>query len=849
MYLLAATWWDWLIGSDPDAKGSPVLKWANFPESWGVFVLIFVVLAIGFGVFWLYRREMDTCPKPIKLTLAALRLAVLLFLVALYLKPSVFFQQVNEIKRNVSWLRDGSLSVAKSDIYRDSKTIEQLAAATGLEQDVIRSGAQTRAALLNSAVAKSRDAIDVIRSKGGIEVLDFSDDVKSVALLPSQTGSTGSDAPAETENPNSNSSDATGGTLSDTIPPLQANGLGTDIWQALRASLEKPEKLSAILLISDFQHNGSEDPIELARKAAALGIPIFGIGLGDPNPPRNITVSEVYVRNKAYPNEPFEIEGLVQVNNLSGELNQLNIELRQQRIDPRTGAPGDFESVTTKAFPVPDSGGRIRVDFEHVLELPGKYVFSLAAEKLVGEIDIEDNLRTSSEMEVVDEKVKVLLISGLPSWDYQQVQRLLQRDQNISLSCFLQSMDETRPQEGNEPIERLPETMEELREYNVIVMMDPNPGDFDLEWCNMVKNFCKERAGGLLYMAGPQFTTEFMTLNKLSGMRELLPVRFGDLDFIDANQILAKANSNLVEMSVIRHNLDHPVMSFRAEPGENQKLWESLPGVFWSFPARNAKPTSRVLLENTGQVNADGNQPLMVAGRYGAGAVLYMGFQGTWRWRRVGLQAQYFDRFWIQVIRYLVETRSLQGSRRGFLDTDKSEYELGDRILLVARVLDPQFQPSNEPAVTAIVTSGDGRERKVTLKKLPQQEGRYEGSFIAQRTGNYDATIAFPEEDETGSLVEPIAFRVVTPNAESRAFWLNQKMMNDITSISGGKSFRLDQMDELAEVIPEISEKLTFRSPLRPLWDMNWLLRMLAFSLPVLLLCIEWAIRKWYKLL
>ena len=842
MELLATTWWDWLIGTDPEVKGSPVLQWANFPESWGVFVLLFIILMIGTGVFWLYRREMDVCPPAVKVTLAFLRLAVLLFLVALYLKPSIFFQKVNEIKRNVSFLRDRSISIAKSDVYRDSETVSNLSKGTGVSEKEIESGNLTRAELLNASIAKATTAINVIRDKGGIEVVDFADDVRGVALLPPRSAAKSN--AGETQE----SSESSNGTFSDSIPPLQATGLATNLWQALRSRLDKPEKISAILLASDFQHNGSEDPLELARKAASLDIPIYALGLGDPNPPRNITVSEVYVRNKAYPNEPFEVEGLVQVNNLSGELGQINVELKQQRIDPRTGKPGDFESVQTKSFAVPDAGGRVRVDFEHVMDLPGRYVFTLSSEELVGESNITDNARTSSEMEVVDEQVKVLLISGLPSWDYQQVQRLLQRDQNISLSCFLQSMDESRPQEGNEPIERLPDTMEELREYNVIVMMDPNPQDFSREWSTMLKQFCKERAGGFLYMAGPQFTSQFMTLNKMSGMREILPVRFGDMAFIDANQILAKAKSSLVDMSIVRHNLDHPVMSFRAEAAENQKLWDALPGVFWSFPTKMAKPTARVLLENTGAVNAEGNQPLMVAGRYGAGSVLYMGFQGTWRWRKVGLQAQYFDRFWIQVIRYLVETRSLQGSRRGFIDTDKSEYELGDRVMFVARVLDAQFQPSDEPTMTAIVNSGDGRSQKVTLKKLPQQEGRYEGAFIAQRTGNYSATIDLGQ-GVSEELVEPIAFRIVTPNAESRAYWLNQKLMNEIVSISGGKAYRLDQLSELAEDIPEISEKLTFRSPPRPIWDMNGLLRMLAFSFPVLLLCCEWAIRKWYKLL
>ena len=53
------------------------------PESWGVFVLLLVIIGIVFAVFWMYRREIDTCPMPIKLLMAGLRLATLLFFVAL----------------------------------------------------------------------------------------------------------------------------------------------------------------------------------------------------------------------------------------------------------------------------------------------------------------------------------------------------------------------------------------------------------------------------------------------------------------------------------------------------------------------------------------------------------------------------------------------------------------------------------------------------------------------------------------------------------------------------------------------------------------------------------------------
>ena len=260
-----------------------------------------------------------------------------------------------------------------------------------------------------------------------------------------------------------------------------------------------------------------------------------------------------------------------------------------------------------------------------------------------------------------------------------------------------------------------------------------------------------------------------------------------------------------------------------------------------------AKPTARVLLERGDQVNAEGNQPLMVAGRYGAGTVLYMGFQGTWKWRPLGLQAQFFDRFWIQVVRFLVETRSLQGTRRGFIDIERTEFELGDRITLIGRILDQQFQPSSEPEVNALIRSGDGRSQKIVMKRLPQQEGRYEGTFVAQRVGNFEATIELPENGEEDKLIDPISFRVVPPSAESGAFWLNEKLLAEIATLSGGKYYRLEELESVPSDLPTMITRAEFNSPPEPLWDLSPLLRWLAFSLPVVLLSIEWIIRKWNR--
>jgi len=669
----------WLVGDRPDRAGTPALQWANLPESWGVFVLLAIVGVICYAVFWMYRREINTCPMPVKLAMAVMRLAVLLLFLLLYLKPSLYFQKIDEVRQPIECLRDISLSLDRGDKYQSEEQVKRLAKLTGADAAAIAEGSVSRSDLLNKAFAKHPELLEKFRERGPVRVVDFSDGSKSLELIPSLTKEEREkeDTPEEESEQEQEQE-----TLVFKFPELQPSGSATDIWQALKTVLDGSSPPAAIVLVSEGQHNGSEDPLEMARRAGTMGIPIYTIGVGDPNPPKNISVSDVFVRSEAYPNEPFEVEAIIQTSgrsetNLPGSL---RVTLLQQSV----GQDGQLDTpveIQTRDIPVPENSNRIRLDFAHPgLPQPGDYQYTVRCETFPDETQTDDNEALAPKLlKILDDDVRVLLVSGLPSWDYQQVYKLLWRDPNIHVSSWLQSLDETRSQPGNNEyvINRLPTTLPELLEFDVIMLLDPNPVEFDEQWVQLLKDYCKVNGRGL-------------------------------------------------------YNMQHPVMSFRAESEENQRIWSKMPGIYWSFPALEAKPTASVLMERGDLVSAKGNQPLMVAGRYGAGSVLYFGFQGTWRWRPVGLQAQFFERFWIQVVRFLVKTGA-RGERRGSINHEKSEYELGERITLISKLLNEEYQPETRDNIEVVVQSAeDGRQQKVLLKRLPKQNGQYEGVFPAK---------------------------------------------------------------------------------------------------------------------
>ena len=867
---------DWLVGPDSDYAGEAVFQFANLPESWGWFVFVAIIVAVALAVFFLYYRELNTCSMPLKMVMGVLRFSVLMLLIVLLLKPSVFYRQIDEIKPVVSLLRDASLSFHHKDRYQDKDLVERLAAASGIPVDKIASGEAFRDEILNKVLAKDKNAIiEAIRDRGSISIVNFGENVERVAVIPAfekkatakkktndeeETNDSGTSEPDSQENSEQPDGDAdpTEGLVRDTVPDLVCDGLGSDIPQALREALST-NRLSAIVLVSDGQSTTSEDPVEVARLAAEQGIPIYVIGVGDANPPKNLAVNKVFAPLVAFPDEQFEIRAQVQALSVSEDEPlpaQIDMELLKTEVDPGTGkAKGRPVSVAKQKVEIPKDRRTFKVVFSQTMNTPGSYKFTVRIPELENEDNVADNQReTEGIVSVEDKKYKVLLISGLPNWDYQQVQRFLQRDQTVTLSCWLQSMDDTRVQEGNEAIAYLPRTIQELGEYNVIIMMDPNPEEFDDSWMILLKEYCKIKAGGVLFMAGPHFTTEFVTMNRLKKFREILPVRFGDINSIGMSQDLAQAKgSGAGKMLVVPSKLEHPVMSFNAERDESANVWSRLPNVLWNFPTLAAKPTAEVLLERGDNLNAEGNQPLLVAGRYGAGTVLYMGFQGTWRWRSVGLQAEYFDDFWMLVVRYLFKNNSMQGDSRGLIETDQSEYELGVKIPLYLEIRDEQLKGYTLPEVPVQLTDEKGRVQEIVLQRDPGQntpetnDGRYSGSFSATRLGAFKIGVDIgPDSDR---LVKPIAINVKPPSLEISRSWLNEKKLRSIAKQSGGEYFTLDQIQRLPEALPSFVKRVEFRSPSQPIWDLSEKIRWLALLLPVALLGLEWTIRKTNKLL
>jgi len=395
--LLGESFLNWLVDR-PESEGEVLLRWLNMPTSWGVFLLLAVVLAVVAGVIYMYRKERVQGGPVLRGTLITLRFLTLLFLLGLFLQPSISLRNKVILKPATGIGRDASVSFGRKDRITQPSVAENLAKKTGFSELGLSEGRHSRVEIVNRLLADGKNPwLQQLRKKGPVRIVDFSNDVRNVTTLPSvdekktnedqkeksptENGDLGKKSDTKDQQKHGDQ-DEDGANPSDQfIPPLAPAGVATDISGVLSKLLSDDSNVSSIVLISDGQHNGSQDPMVWAQKAAKKEVPIFTIGVGDPTRPRNVSVDEVYVRSKVRPTEPLVIEALVRGEDLQQA--QVSLQLFEQSLDPESKNPvGEAKLIQTKTVNLPSGGGRARLNFGHTQNQPGFYAYKVIAEEI-----------------------------------------------------------------------------------------------------------------------------------------------------------------------------------------------------------------------------------------------------------------------------------------------------------------------------------------------------------------------------------------------------------------------------------------------------------------------------------
>ncbi len=820
-------------GIEPEPGAELQFEFANFPTGGLAMLVLMGMAAVVVLVGFVYRRDGRNLAGWQRLVLGSLRALAVLAVVLLLLEPNLVTVVRQERPGHTILLVDTSQSMTHLDAWRRDSV--QGAASSWRELGVEDPNAAPRFDLVRALLGADDQAlVRKLAAKNVAQLYGFAGSVEELPLVPPPPPPTGPDGAPLPPDP----------TAEPPLPRLDldrllADGRSTNVGGALRTALDKsrPAEIAAIVLLTDGRRTAGPQGAEIARLLNQRKIPhTLVLGIGDPSETQTVSLTRMEAPAKVFQRDPFEMKATVTSQGYDG----VAVTARLVRIDDK----GVETDVRTQPVQIGGSQEATIRWQDLTSDSPGRFLFRTEIVPPDGEPMVAERHTRTAAVEVLGDRLRLLLIAGGSNHEYQILRNLLIRDKTIDVSCWLQSADEKFPQEGNEEvrIERLPEERAELDPYDVVILIDPDPARLTPRFCQHLAEHVVEGGCGLWWVAGEKYTLDALRRTAATQpVADLLPI-VPDIEFAERQIIgFGKAFPTPWPWRLAadgEQGLGAKIMRIAENRDESRILWQRLPGFHFWFPVSRLKPIAVALAEHTSPDfrRAGRGMPMLALQNVGAGRVLFSGTDETYRWRSLFEDA--YDRFWVNGVRYLFEGRLQAGNSRLRILASDDKIDLGDAIELVAEVKDEALQPWIADSF-AVVLERDGEpDETLALAPVEASPGTYSLRYRPTRLGAYRVRAA----EKIGKPVE-ISFQVVAARVESEGP-MDRAELAAIAGADGGELFATPQ-ELLAALdrIPSRSATDTFRTP-HAVWD-GWP----TIFFVLVLLSIEWLLRKRFNLL
>jgi len=633
--------------------------------------------------------------------------------------------------------------------------------------------------------------------------------------------------------------------------------------------------VAALIVFTDGQATtgSSEKAIRQEKlKAARRGVAIYAVMVGDDTLPTNVGVVSLAARRTVIRGSPLILEARVSHRNLGGKKVTLRL-MRREGPDKEWQEVGEPKTVPLVKGPDEDfpddqrrSTGIQTEELTAETKEVGTFEYKAVVDTVGGERNTEDNACDPITVEVTDEKVNVLLVSGGGGWEFQYLRNLLLRQEDrFRVGVWQQNADENVNQLASTGMElmKLPSTLAELMGseddkdkpgYRVVILYDPQPSQAKDEktrgmtpLATVLKEFVGRHGGGLCYIAGSKHTDALIDRDAaFKPLADMLPVVLRP-NTINLSQRIAQRRPVSWPLRLTSYGIDHDVMSIGDADFPAKDIWPRLPGVYWSHPVNKIKMNARVLAESTNPQRRTSEdeprpEPLVAVQPYGAGRVLYMGTDATWRWRFVA-DGKYHRRFWGNVVQYLASPRA----RRVIITAGGDEFDVGKEITIEVEAYDDEYKPLTEGTFDVeMIDAKTGERKTLVLKAVKGNPGKYKLSLVPKQPGKYLLSALWDMgREKRNRLVQSKEIKILIPKAEDKRPEARADLLRLLAS-SEENFLPIRDVDKLARLIR--AEPLqTVREEKREIWELPDLLRLVLLT-AVLLLSVEWVCRKAYNM-
>ncbi len=581
---------------------------------------------------------------------------------------------------------------------------------------------------------------------------------------------------------------------------LRFDGKQTNISQAIKNAQDSllQKNLQAMVLVSDGQFNQGVNPLNEAEDSA---IPIHTVGIGDSTIGKDIRISGLQVNRVAYANEEIPVN--VRLIQRGFEKGDVVVQLKKGN-----------KLVEAKTVDLPESGFEQQIEFKLQLEKPGSYRYVVEINPRNEEKTSENNSK-SYLLNVLRNKMRVLLISGSPTFDQRILTYVLKELTDMELTVL------TEKSTGNYYENEFRKIQTDSQDVFIFLGFPTNmsSGSHLKEIFDSIQ---KNNAALFLFL------NEFTQLQKLKSWNNYLP--------LPLNSGLNKRNNIPVQLT--SGGRLHPVSRIEELSGQVLSFWNDLPPVTSFGKGVRIKDGTQTLLREKTQ--GENNFPLLLASVRKDVKMLVFAVADFNTWH---LQLQddperdnFFKLFMERSVKWLFNKEDIQ---RIQIQPDKEVYQIGETVQFSGEVFDEFYNPLNDAEVEIQIQTSEFKQNDI----FTEQNGFYRYQTSGLPPGTYQFKIRATDGERVIGTKNG-RFIIEELELEMRQTEANITLMKEIASRSGGEFWSAREFVNNLEEFQKFKQQIRLTNMEYVVWDkIYWLIAV------IVLLSLEWFFRKRWGLL
>lgn len=577
--------------------------------------------------------------------------------------------------------------------------------------------------------------------------------------------------------------------------------------------LSSKGNIAGVIIFTDGDWNRGSDPLMMVRKIGGANVPVYTVGLGNPDEVKDIEVTSVKANKSVQVNDSVSVQVDIKSSGYDKDTASVILKegdrvLQEKKIELK-------KEMRTQTIRMEFKAEEVRMMLCSIQILPKK-----------DEARTLNNYR-SFEIDVTKGKKKVLYVEQLPRWEWRFIKNAVGRDPDFELTLVLFNEGD-RPSEGEQYLPMIPLSKKELFSYDVIILGDIARSELSDAQIKLMEEFVAEQGSPMVIISGP-----FHMPHEYKGTKIeiILPVSLGS----GSDLFGGIAFDEGFEMELTNEGINSPILQLADSSHENLRIWNELPKLYWCASVERAKEGASVLATHSFISNRYGKIPLIITQRYGAGKVLMLNIDETWRWRYEKGDLYHY-RFWGNILRWLVASPLDGKTKHVLLSIDKKEYLPGEKASISARVLDKNFYPYSKDRIILRVLKTTGGIENINMNLEDKDKGIYSGEFTFAESGTFEFATVLPELGEEGNAKVRVDVKKIS--VEDESLRMNKNLLEKVSAVSGGSFYDLFSADKILE---DINSKSRSREEVKriDLWDNIW-----AIVIVVGFLTAEWLLRK-----